>query len=212
MRHQYQIRPGHYDSTNSDPSPQTSRKPKKIWRSFCFRSKDIFFGVPRFFCFHFLKQKETWDFCCLKESLLEVRQKTKRTQVLFFGAFVHIYLLQVRTRSKPKKVRHSFLVFQSLNKKLGENKKRTCLNLKSNLQKVLFFLGFWFCRGFDQGISFEFSWSLFQKNPFLLNGTILLKASLRFESNSSSFSKTLLFQTTSSFFNKTLRFQFSFYF
>ena len=43
----------------------------------------------------------------------------------------------------------------------------------------------------------------------LLNRTLLLKASLRFESNSSSFNKTLLFQTISSFFNLTLPFQFS---
>ena len=82
---------------------ETSRKPKNqktktFWRSFGFRSKDVFFGFLEFFLFflfRFLKTKKNLGFFgFLKEVLLEVRQKTKKTQgfFCFFGRMFRIHV------------------------------------------------------------------------------------------------------------------------
>ena len=92
---------------------ETSRKPKNqktktFWRSFGFRSKDVFFWFSLsffvFFWFRFLKTKKTLGcFGFLKEVLLEERQKTKKTQG-FFGFLVRcLEYMYEQSMKKPKK-------------------------------------------------------------------------------------------------------------
>ena len=68
---------------------ETSRKPKNqnFLEKFWFQVKTWFFLVfLEFFCFLF--GLDSCFFCFLKEVLLEVRQKTKKTQVFFLGSDV----------------------------------------------------------------------------------------------------------------------------
>ena len=135
---------------------ETSRKPKKqknktFWRSFGFRSKDVFLVFLEFFVFlfRFLKTKKNLGFFCfLKEVLLEVRQKTKKNS-RFFGFLVrcleYMYEQSMKktknlelclvsclssTKTSFKKPKNNvFFVFKNLNpkKKLKENKKKHLL-------------------------------------------------------------------------------------
>ena len=92
---------------------ETSRKPKNqktktFWRSFGFRSKDVFFWFSLsffgFFWFRFLKTKKPLGFFgFLKEVLLEERQKNKKTQG-FFGFLVRcLEYMYEQSMKKPKK-------------------------------------------------------------------------------------------------------------
>ena len=141
---------------------ETSRKPKNqktktFWRSFGFRSKDVFFLFSlSFFCFflfRFLKtKKKPWVFLVFsKEVLLEKRQKTKKTQGFFVFLVrcleymyeqsmknqknLEFFLVFCLTSSKtsfkkPKKTQGFFLVFKNLNQKKPKK-------LKENQKKHL---------------------------------------------------------------------------
>ena len=95
--------------------PRENQKTKTFWRSFGFRSKDVFFWFSLsffvFFWFRFLKTKKTLGFLFfLKEALVEERQKTKKTQGFFVFFMDSSYISSKHLTKKPKKT-WVFLVF-----------------------------------------------------------------------------------------------------
>ena len=156
---------------------ESSRKPKNqktktFWRSFGFRSKDVFFWFSLsffvFFWFRFLKTKKNLVFFWFFEGSLSWSKAKNQKNSRFFLVFswiLHTFLLniwpkktknleffwffallQLRLPSKNQKNPSFFLVFKNLNqkkpKKLKENQKKPSFDLKPKLLQKV--LVFWF--------------------------------------------------------------------